>query len=149
MNKYGTFKGDDYVLSRVDTPRAWGNLLSNENYLLQISQLGSGFSIYKTQCANKVTRLSWPDAAAGRFFYIRDVATGKYWSPSVWPVETDTAAFRQWTCTYATGSMQWDLQRDDLSVQLKIAVTLDDNVELHRLTMTNGTGKHKVQASNG
>lgn len=143
MNSYVSVQNGDFVLKRVDTPRGWDNLLSNENYVLQLSQLGSGFSVYRTLFGNRVTRQAWPEDSAGRFFYLRDAATSAFWSPTAWPVETDTTAFRQWSCTYAPDSMEWNFRRDRLNGQLRVAVAADDNVELYRLTLANASAQRR------
>lgn len=140
---YGKLEGDRYVLRRVDTPRAWYHTLSNGNYLLQISQLGSGFSVYRSISGNQVTRKSWPDDDAGRFLYVRDRETGSFWSPTVWPVETDTSAFDDWSCTFSPGAIAWKACRDGLDAQLRTAVSLDDPVEMHHLTMVNRGNRHR------
>lgn len=142
-NNYGKFKDSSFILQRVDTPRAWYHLLSNQNYLLQISQLGSGFSVYRTILGNMVTRQSWPDDDAGRFFYIRDRKTGKFWSPTVWPVETETSAFKSWTCAYSFGSVRWDLSRDGLDIKLTVSVSPDDDVEMYRMEITNTSSEDR------
>lgn len=135
------WQAEDVIVSRVDTPRSWANVMSNENYYLELTQLGSGFSTYKTFEVNVVTRKTWPNDDTGRFFYIKDSQSGVYWSPTVFPVDNDTSKFDNWTCTYKNGSMQWDAQRDGIKCKLEVAVSQSDDVEMYRIEMENLTDK--------
>jgi cellobiose phosphorylase len=137
MAPYGSFHGNSYVLRRIDTPRAWFNVLSNDHYMLTLSQLGSGYSAYKTYLGNQVTQNTFPNDDAGRFFYVRDAQSGAYWSPTVWPVETDTEQFDDWSCTYHPGSLAWEATRDGLQVTLEVTVAPDADIELYRLRVHN------------
>ncbi|MCC6579531.1 MAG: hypothetical protein IT440_03760 [Phycisphaeraceae bacterium] len=144
MSHHGHFDGEHYVLQRVDTPRGWDHLLSNDQYVLQLSQLGSGFSVFRTMLGNRVTRQSWPDDDAGRFLYVRDAATGAFWSPTVWPVEADTSRFQAWSCDYGPGTMEWNVRRDAIKAKLHVAVAVDDHVEMHQLELTNEGDKART-----
>ena len=45
MNKYGYFsdKGDEFIVTRYDTPLPWTNYLSNGDYCAIVSSTGGGF----------------------------------------------------------------------------------------------------------
>ncbi|MEK7375940.1 MAG: hypothetical protein AABZ57_02060, partial [Candidatus Margulisiibacteriota bacterium] len=47
--KYGHFSDDgrEFIITDPDTPRPWGNYLTNENYCAVISQTAGGYSFYK------------------------------------------------------------------------------------------------------
>ena len=59
MNNYGYFsdKGDEFIVTRYDTPLPWINYLSNGNYCALVSSTGGGFSFYKSHHANMILRL--------------------------------------------------------------------------------------------
>ena len=84
-SKYGDFSDDgrEFVFKRPDTPRPWINYLSNGEYCLILSQTAAGFSFYLDAEQNHLTR--WEPAGylknePGRFIYVRDEETGKFWS---------------------------------------------------------------------
>ena len=83
-NKYGYFTADgrEFVITRPDTPRPWVNVICNGDYGLVETQTGSGFSWKDNSNLSRVTRWdqdlirdSW-----GKYIYIRDNETKKFWS---------------------------------------------------------------------
>ena len=57
------------------TPRPWGNIISNGDYGMMISQTGSGYSWRGNAGQNRITR-SFQDLVKdnwGKYFYIRDL----------------------------------------------------------------------------
>ena len=57
-NKYGHFDTDknEYVITRIDTPRPWINVMSNGNWGLVLSQAGGGYSWMTHANLNRITR---------------------------------------------------------------------------------------------
>ncbi len=133
----------DYVLTDPRTPRPWQNLLSNDDYLLSVTQLGTGFSAFRGAYYNRVTRSysdsEFDDKRSGRFFYIRDAATGAFFSPTVFPVDSSMKAFTGYACRYSPGGMQWEGEREGVRFVLETLVCQDEPTELHRLTLINLT----------
>lgn len=91
-NKYGyfSFDGKEYVITNALTPRPWANVISNGDYSLVVSQTGGGFSFRDNAEQNRLTRLyqdiikdNW-----GKYIYIRDKKTGKYFSSTLKPIMT-------------------------------------------------------------
>ena len=85
-NRYGYFTedGKEFVITDPFTPRPWVNVISNGDYSIIVSQTGGGFSFRDNAEQNRLTRLyqdiikdNW-----GKYFYIRDKKTGKYFSTS-------------------------------------------------------------------
>lgn len=137
-----------YVLTDPLTPRPWQNLLGNEEYLLSISQLGTGFSTYGGIYCNRVTRSyadsEFDDKRSGRFIYIRDAETGEFFSPTVYPVHTSLEGFDDYACRYEPGAMRWEVFRDGLRVELETIVCPEENTELHRLSLSELSGRSRV-----
>jgi len=88
--KYGHFSedGKEYIITDAYTPRPWINVISNGDYSMIISQMGGGFSFRNNAEQNRLTRLfmdtikdNW-----GKYFYIRDLDIGKYFSTALKPV---------------------------------------------------------------
>jgi cellobiose phosphorylase len=88
-NTYGHFTDDgrEYVITRPDTPYPWINVLTNGDYGLTLSQAGGGYSWLTHASLNRITR--WEQDLirdeAGKFLYLRDSATGEFWSPTWQP----------------------------------------------------------------
>ncbi|MGE5322599.1 MAG: glucoamylase family protein, partial [Actinomycetota bacterium] len=86
------------VFHSANTPIPEVQLLSNGKYHVMVSNAGGGYSRWKdvavTRWREDTTRDSW-----GTFFYIRDVATGRFWSsayqPTVKPLEYYEAIFSE------------------------------------------------------
>ncbi len=123
----------EYVLRNPHTPRPWRHLLSNEKYLTILDQWGVGSSLYGSLCANIVTR----DGGAGRCFYLRDMETGEFFSPTVWPVDSTLDKFDNFEVHYGLGYLKWLTSRNDLQVTLTATVAMDAPVELYSLEITN------------
>ncbi|WP_318491527.1 GH36-type glycosyl hydrolase domain-containing protein [Photobacterium leiognathi] len=88
--KYGYFDNDnrEYVITRPDVPAPWTNYLGTEKFCTVISQNAGGYSFYKSPEYNRVTKFR-PNATfdrPGHYVYLRDDATGDYWSISWQPV---------------------------------------------------------------
>jgi cellobiose phosphorylase len=84
--EYGHFTpaGDEFVITRFDTPRPWMNVLFNDEYGLFFSQTGHGYSFYKYVLEAPVTYIDiftyvpqWPQT--GKFVYLRDMENGRFW----------------------------------------------------------------------
>ena len=92
LNKYGYFseKGDEFIVTRYDTPLPWTNYLTNGDYCSIVSSTGGGFSFYKSHHANMILRREQRNQITdrpGRYAYIRDNHTGEYWTVNIMPVK--------------------------------------------------------------
>src|SRR5659263_503251 len=73
----------EYVITRPDTPRSWINYLGSRLYGGIISQNAGGYSFYKSGGTGRVLRMRFngvPVDEPGRYLYLRDDASGDYWS---------------------------------------------------------------------
>lgn len=142
-SEYGYFtKTFEFKLTDPRTPRPWSHLMSNDNYLLTMSQLGSGYSCYKSRYGNLVTKNVEPDRAdAGRFFYIRDKDSGDFFSPMIFPCQIGLENYSDYECIYGPGSLTWNILYKEIQSQLKTLVCIDENVELYLLTLENNEKK--------
>jgi len=140
LDVYGSFCESDgtYILTNPHTPRSWQHALSNDDYLLVLSQWAGGYSVYESILTNTVTKKPWPPSdETGRFFYIRDADTGECWSPTIWPVHNSLEGKEEYKCTYGHGTLSWDLLSNALRSKLMAMVALDDCVELYTLELEN------------
>ena len=109
------------------------NLLSNGRYQVVISNAGGGYSRWRdlavTRWREDATRDCW-----GTFIYLREPATGEFWSagfqPTLHPAESYGVIFSH-------AGAEFRLQQGDLEIRTQICVAPEDDVELRRVTLTN------------
>ena len=94
--RYGKFddKNREYVITRPDTPLPWINYLGCEAYFGIISNTAGGYSFYKDARLRRITRYRYNNAPfdmGGRYIYLRDAASGEFWSPSWMPTRHEAA----------------------------------------------------------
>jgi cellobiose phosphorylase len=114
-------------------------LLSNGRYHVMVTSAGGGYSRWRNLA---VTR--WREDATcddwGAFCYIRDFASGQVWStthqPTLQRADTYEAAF-------ATGRATFRRRDRDIKTHTEIAVSMEDDVELRRVRITNGSPTRK------
>jgi cellobiose phosphorylase len=89
-NPYGYFDeaSGEYVITRPDTPTPWINYLGRGSYGGIISNTAGGYSFDRDPKNRRVTRYRYnavPVDQPGRYVYLRDQESGKYWSPTWQP----------------------------------------------------------------
>jgi cyclic beta-1,2-glucan synthetase len=125
-----------------DSPDSYGpevQLLSNGRYHLAISKAGGGYSRWRdlavTRWREDATRDCW-----GAFVYLRDGATGEFWSvtyqPTLRPAE-------QYEVSFAGARAEYRQRQGDLGVRTEICVSAEDDVELRRVTLTNNSDRER------
>ena len=102
---YGHFSedGKEYVITRPDTPTPWINYLGDSEYCAMISNTAGGYSFHLDPRDRRVLRYRYNNLPAdrpGRYLYIRDNATGEYWSPTWQPVPKDLSNYQ---CRHGLG----------------------------------------------
>ena len=85
--RFGHFDDErrEYVIDRPDTPLPWINYLGTETYFGIVSNTAGGYSFYRDARLRRLTRYRYNNApfdVGGRYLYLRDDATGDFWSPS-------------------------------------------------------------------
>lgn len=88
---YFTQDGREYVVTNPITPRPWVNVISNGDYGIIESQIGTGFSWRDNSNLSRITR--WEQDMIrdvyGKFVYVRDNETAQYWSACYKPCCTN------------------------------------------------------------
>ena len=137
-NQYGYFTEDgrEYVVKTPFTPRPWGNIISNGDYSLMVSQNGSGYSWRGNAGQNRITR-SFQDLIKdnwGKYLYIRDLKRGTFWSATFKPVMRDYDRFE---VAHGPGYSRFTQQIEDIESVLTVFVAADAPVEVMQITLTN------------
>lgn len=115
-------------------------LLSNGSYHVMVTNAGGGYSRWKnlavTRWREDPTCDNW-----GAFCYIRDVESGNLWSATFQP--TLRRADR-YDAAFATGHAAFRRCDHDIETHTDIAVSPEDDVELRRIRITNGSPARRV-----
>jgi cyclic beta-1,2-glucan synthetase len=121
------------VVRSPDTPTPEVQLLSNGRYHVMVTNAGGGYSRWKdfavTRWREDATRDNW-----GAFCYLRDVASGEFWStahqPTLKPADSYEAIFSEARAEFR--------RRDhDYETHTEIVVSPEDDIELRRTRITN------------
>jgi cellobiose phosphorylase len=143
MNKkfesaYGYFSedGKEYVITTPITPRPWGNIMSNGDYGMMISQNGSGYSWRGNAGQNRITR-SFQDLIKdnwGKYFYIRDLKRNIYWSATYKPV---MRPYKHYSVVHGIGYSKFTQQVEEIESELTVFVAAHDPLEVFQLKLVN------------
>ena len=137
-NEYGYFSDDgkEYVITTPLTPKPWGNIISNGDYGMMVSQTGSGYSWRGNAGQNRITR-SFQDLIKdnwGKYFYIRDLKRNIFWSATFKPV---MLPYQHFSVVHGIGYSKFTQQFEEIESELTVFVSAHDPVEVFKLTLTN------------
>ncbi len=115
-------------------------MLSNGRYHLMLTSAGGGFSKRGAGTSDVLAVTRWREDPTrdhwGTFCYLRDVASGEFWSsahqPTCVPVENYSAIFSDAKAEFRGRKLDFDSHTE-------IAVSPEDDIELRRLRITNRT----------
>jgi len=137
--RYGYFDDArrEYVISRPDTPLPWINYLGTEAHFGTISNTAGGFSWHRDARLRRLTRYRYnnvPGDAGGRYLYLRDDASGEYWSPSWQPTRTPLEAYE---CRHGLSYTTISSARSGIAAKTDYFVPRGENLEVWRIAVTN------------
>ena len=135
---YGYFSddGQEYVITRPDTPMPWINVIANRDYGFTLSQAGSGYSWRDHASLNRITR--WEQDLVrddwGKYLYLRDQESGEFWSPTWQPAGHVLTDYR---AIHGFGYSRIEGRYGDLASQVTYFVPRDDPCELWLVRLEN------------
>lgn len=137
-NRYGYFSDDgrEYTVTTPLTPRPWGNIISNGDYGMMVSQTGSGYSWRGNAGQNRITR-SFQDLIKdnwGKYFYIRDLKRNIFWSAAYKPVMHPADDF---SVVHGIGYSKFNQRIQEIESELTVFVAPHDPLEIFQLRLTN------------
>jgi len=94
----------EYVITRPDTPRPWSNYIGSADFGGVVTNNAAGYCFYKSADQGRLTRFrfnAFPGDYCGRYVYLRDRASGEYWSNSWMPVGKPQIS--SYECRHGTG----------------------------------------------
>ena len=137
--KFGYFDDAqrEYVITRPDTPLPWINYLGCEEYFGLISNTAGGYSFFKDARLRRLTRYRYNNAPldmGGRYLYLRDNSTGKYWSPSWMPIRIK---LDEYECRHGQGYTIITSKLNGIKSSSRYFVPLGESLEIWQVTLTN------------
>ena len=115
------------------------HLLSNGRYHVAISSAGGGYSrwgdLAVTRWREDATRDCW-----GTFVYIRDRASGDFWSTAYQPTRQTTQGYE---AIFSQSRAEFRHSNADLDIHTEISVSPEDDVELRRITINNRSSEER------
>ena len=123
------------VYTTATTPWPGIQLLSNGRYHVMLTNAGGGYSrcgeLSLTRWREDSTCDNW-----GSFCYLRDVDSGKVWSNTLQPTLAPGGRFE---ATFTEPHVEFQRDDDDIETRTDIAVSPEDDIELRRVRLTNGS----------
>ncbi|MBN2470434.1 MAG: glycosyl transferase, partial [Anaerolineae bacterium] len=137
--KFGMFDDArrEYVITRPDTPLPWINYLGSQDYFGIISNTAGGYSFYRDARLRRLTRYRYnnvPFDEGGRYIYLRDDASGEYWSPTWQPVRRP---LEDYTCRHGMGYTTIGSTLNGIAAQVRYFVPLNETLEIWQVSVTN------------
>lgn len=121
------------VLNSADTPTPEVQLLSNGNYHVMVSNAGGGYSRWRdfavTRWREDATCDNW-----GSFCYLRDVASGDFWSSAHQPTLKQADSYE---AIFSESRAEFRRLDHDFETHTEIVVSPEDDIELRRMRITN------------
>jgi cyclic beta-1,2-glucan synthetase len=128
--------GPDLLCRQLTTPNTPGprtHLLSGGQYLVMVTNAGSGFSrasdLDVTRWREDYTRDDY-----GQFCYIRDLTSGVLWSAGHQPV---CRPAKQYEVVYSADKAEFRRTDGAMATHLEVTVATEHSAEVRRLTLTN------------
>jgi cellobiose phosphorylase len=152
FNGTGGFSPDgrEYVIITgkcKGTPAPWVNVLANENFGTVISETGSSYTWSENSHEFRLT--PWMNDPvrdnSGEALYIRDDETGRFWSPSAWPVREAN----QYVTRHGFGYSVFEYCEQGISTELTVSVSLDEPVKFISLRIRNRSGRKRLLSVTG
>ncbi len=121
------------VFDSPDTPSPEVQLLSNGRYHVMVTNAGGGSTRWKdlavTRWREDGTRDHW-----GTFCYVRDVASGTYWSTAHQPTLKRASSYQ---ATFTDARAEFRRRDGDFESYTEIVVSPEDDIDLRRTRITN------------
>lgn len=139
--QYGYFDDAhrEYVVQRPDTPAPWVNYLGSPEYGAIISNNAGGYSFAKSGANGRILRYVFNQFdRPGRYLYLRDNASGDFWSASWQPVGKDLQDYAC-ECRHGMGYTRMLSDYAGIHAEAVYYVPKDSAHEVWELSVTNTT----------
>ncbi len=134
--------GREYVIVTSEgevTPAPWVNVVANPHFGCLISENGPVYTWHEN--AHEFRLTPWHNDpvtdASGEAFYVRDEASGRFWSPSPLPRRGEGS----YTCRHGFGYSVFEHAEDGIVTELTVYVALDTAIKYTVLRVRNASGR--------
>ncbi len=139
--QYGHFDNEhrEYVIDSVDLPVSWTNYLGVKDSCAVVNHTGGGYLFYKSPEYHRITRFrgnAVPMDRPGYDVYIRDHATGDYFSITWQPVGKDLKK-AQYACRHGLSYSVYECTYDGIKASQRMSIPLEDDVLLWDVVIEN------------
>jgi cellobiose phosphorylase len=121
------------VFESPNTPIPEVQLLSNGRYHVMVTNAGGGYSRWKdiavTRWREDTTCDNW-----GTFCFLRDVASGQFWSTAYQPTREPS---EEYEAIFSEARAEFRCRNHDFLTHTEVAVSPEDDIELRRIAITN------------
>jgi cellobiose phosphorylase len=121
------------------TPIPAVQLLSNGRYHVMLTNAGGGYSRFEdmaiTRWREDLTRDNW-----GTFCYIRDIASGEFWSTAYQPTLKRSERYE---AIFSEAKVDFRRRDNEINTHTEIAVSPEDDIELRRIRITNRSRRRR------
>ncbi len=140
---YGHFSDDgkEYIITNPDTPRPWGNYLTNEKYCAVISQTGGGYSFFKDSKTERMlywTGQNLHQGRPGRYVFVQDEETKKAFSVSWDPIREK---YDSYECRVGFGYQTIKSKANGIEGETTYFVPKDESCEIWKVRIKNTSKK--------
>ena len=122
-----------------DSPTPRTQLMANGNYAVMVTNAGGGYSRWRdldlSRWSSDTTLDCW-----GSFVYVKDVEQGSVWSATHQPFRRLAAHY---VVTFSSNRAQFERRDAGIGTTTEIVVSLEDDVEIRRLTLVNYSNKRR------
>ena len=143
--QYGYFDdaNREYVITRPDTPMPWANYLGSPEFGAIISANAGGYSFKKSGANGRILRYVFNQFdQPGRYIYLRDDASGDYWSASWQPVAKPLTSYKA-EIRHGMGYTQISADYSGIHSQAVYYVPAGKEHEVWLFTVTNNSGQER------
>lgn len=137
--QFGYFDDEkrEYVITRPDTPLPWLNYLGNDDFFGLISNTAGGYTFYRDARLRRLTRYRYnnvPTDRGGRYLYLRDNDSERYWSPTWQPIGQPLENYR---CRVGLGYTKISSELSGIRAEVRYFIPLGQTLEIWQLQLTN------------
>jgi cellobiose phosphorylase len=157
FNGLGGFSADgrEYVISTTvaagvaqrSTPLPWVNVIANARFGTVISESGSAYTW--SENAHEFRYTPWSNDAVsdtpGEVIYLRDEASGAFWSPTALPCGGDG----EHVTRHGFGYSIFEHTQDGISSELTVFVDLAAAIKFSQLRVRNQSGRSRTLSATG
>jgi cellobiose phosphorylase len=132
--EYGDFdeSGREFVITRPETPKPWGNHSWNRLIDVLVDQRGRGMSMYRSPEGDRTYLIK------DRTVYVKDRESGDLWTLGWDPVRLE---FDHYRCCHGLGYTRLEMQNDGLEGTWTALAAAEGPVELWRVKLHNASNR--------